>query len=181
MKRWVHRRYRYQKVQARSWLRKNPRFRDWLQRRGALSIRNGGLRRGAAVGLFIGMTPTVGIQTIFMLMGCMAWRGSFPVAFAVSWVSNPVTMGPLYLGWHYIGELLFEPLLLSVYSIDTPAEQALLETVLTVLGSLPLAAVTALIGYWLGRDAERLIERKREARQRALQEEAASGESTASE
>lgn len=163
MRRWMHRGFRQQRVQARSWLRARPRLHAWLKRHGALSLREGGLRRGVAIGLFIGLTPTVGIQTVLMLLACVFWRASFPVAFAFSWVSNPLTMGPLYLGFHFIGELLFEPLILTVVRVDGLAETAALETSLTLLGSLPIAAMVALIGFWLGRDAERLIERRRES------------------
>ena len=157
----MHRGFRQQRVQARSWLRSHPRLHAWLKRHGALSLRDGGLRRGVAIGLFIGLTPTVGIQTVLMLLACVFWRASFPVAFALSWVSNPLTMGPLYLGFHFIGELLFEPVILTLVRVEGLAETAALETVLTLLGSLPIAAMVALIGYWLGRDAERLIERRR--------------------
>ena len=61
-----------------------------------------GICWGAAIGTFLGMTPTVGGQ---MYLVGMAWvisryvlhlRFNLPIALAMTWISNPVTFIPLY-------------------------------------------------------------------------------------
>ncbi len=57
---------------------------------------------GASVGMFLGFTPTVGIQ---MYLATVLWilcrygirvRFNLAIALAMVWISNPVTMVPLY-------------------------------------------------------------------------------------
>ena len=75
---------------------------------------------GVAFGLFWGMTPTVGIQitglgiqkaiTFFLnkisggRFGVLEFN--FPLALALTWVSNPFTMLFLYFGYYYLGALI---------------------------------------------------------------------------
>lgn len=73
-------------------------------------------------------------------------RGNFPAAFAISWVSNPLTMAPLYWGFHKLGEVVFGRLLIFT------GENGYLgkignEMLFTLLGSLLIAAPTAILGY----------------------------------
>lgn len=109
-----------------------------------------GVARGVAVGLFIGLTPTVGVQTLLMIVGCIVLRGNFPVAFLMSWVSNPFTVVPLYWWFNVMGKAVFEPLLPAS---ATPGflDDALHETMLTVLGSLLVAAPASVLGYYASR------------------------------
>ena len=62
---------------------------------------------GVAIGIFYGMTPTVGIQTIFILATVVLTRRFFyfnaPAAIAATYVSNPFTMVPLYYAWYCLG------------------------------------------------------------------------------
>jgi len=68
---------------------------------------------GSAVGMFIGMTPTVGIQMWASLMAWMVAKYVFRVRFdlviatAMVWLSNPLTMGPLYYGFLVTGAWFF--------------------------------------------------------------------------
>jgi uncharacterized protein len=75
---------------------------------------------GGAVGLFWGLTPTVGMQmavltltfsTVFFLNKlssnrCKVLEFNLPIAIAVTWVSNPLDAAFLYFGWYAIGEVL---------------------------------------------------------------------------
>ena len=62
---------------------------------------------GVAIGIFVGLTPTVGIQTILILGLVFATRKfmyfNATAAMASTYVSNPVTMVPMYYGWYRIG------------------------------------------------------------------------------
>ncbi len=57
---------------------------------------------GVAVGVFLGLTPTVGVQMYLVAMVWTIYRYIFkkhfnlPVGVAMVWISNPITMVPLY-------------------------------------------------------------------------------------
>ncbi|MCK6512616.1 DUF2062 domain-containing protein [Myxococcota bacterium] len=67
---------------------------------------------GAAVGMFIALTPTIGIQmTVSVVVGTLInrytrWTMNRIVAVAMCWVSNPVTMLPMYYGYLWLGWIL---------------------------------------------------------------------------
>ena len=62
-----------------------------------------------AVGMFVGMTPTVGIQTVIVLAFLTITRRFFyfntAAAMAATYVSNPITMVPLYYFWYKLGAM----------------------------------------------------------------------------
>ena len=49
------------------------------------------LAGGLAVGVFIALTPTPGVQMILAAMAAIALRVNLPVAVAACWVTNPAT------------------------------------------------------------------------------------------
>ncbi|MBN1257154.1 MAG: DUF2062 domain-containing protein [Planctomycetes bacterium] len=60
---------------------------------------------GAAIGVFIGLTPTVGLQ---MIMGVIiaSFVGANRIAAALpAWITNPVTIVPIYSFNYWIGTL----------------------------------------------------------------------------
>ncbi len=66
---------------------------------------------GASVGVFLGLTPTVGVQMYSVTMLWVVCRLLFRVRFnmtigwAMVWISNPVTMVPLYYVFLITGHL----------------------------------------------------------------------------
>ena len=68
--------------------------------------------RGVMVGLALGLTPTVGIQLycvfiVWWLCRYVAkWHFSLIIAMAWSWLSNPITMIPLYYLYYITGRLM---------------------------------------------------------------------------
>ena len=64
------------------------------------------LAMGAAMGLWVSLTPTVGIQmTIVVILGTLI-KANRIVAVAMTWISNPVTFVPMYYGYYKLGLLL---------------------------------------------------------------------------
>ncbi len=66
---------------------------------------------GAAIGMFVGLTPTMGIQ-MYIVAGIWAicrfllrLRFNLPIAVAMVWISNPVTVLPFYYVFFLTGEL----------------------------------------------------------------------------
>ncbi len=143
-----------------------------------------------AIGLFVGFTPSVGFQ--MPLLAIIWWIAlklfkfhfSLIIAIAWSWLSNGATMIPLYYLFYITGRLLlpgdgdqlsFEELT-SFFSTHLNAEAGLKESLyfvgdlIEVLGSslligcIPWAIGTALLGYWLSLRAALTFQRLREER-----------------
>jgi len=142
----VNSRFRALRQRAHLQLKSWPRLRQLLDTTGALRGETETIARGIGIGLFIGLTPTVGFQIVLMIIGCLLMRGNFPAAFAVSWISNPLTMAPLYWGFHNLGKAVFGRLIIFT------GENGYLgkvgnEMLFTLLGSLLIAAPSAILGY----------------------------------
>lgn len=61
---------------------------------------------GLAIGIFVGFTPTVPLQTIIVLPIAWLLRGSKIAAIVGIWISNPLTIPPIYAAVFYIGRLI---------------------------------------------------------------------------
>ncbi len=61
---------------------------------------------GLAVGVLVGMTPTVPLQTALAIL--LAWmvRGSKVAAYIGIWITNPITIPPLYTAMFFVGRAL---------------------------------------------------------------------------
>ncbi len=134
------------------------------------------LALGIAIGLWISLTPTVGIQmTLVFVLGTI-FKANRIAGVAMTWISNPVTFLPMYYGYYLIG---LWPLGQEPISYATLQENAaeisgwdLVVYYFDVLGkplwvgSLLVATVVALPAYPLCR---RYFER-REQKRRDLRE-----------
>lgn len=160
---WLDEQRRRMRVATRNWLRAHPRAHAWLRSSGCMEVDDGALPRGVAIGLGITLLPLLGAQLLLMIGVCMLLRANFPIAFAVSWVGNPLTWGPLWWSYHLIGERLFGPLLRAMLSIGGQ-DPAWLEAVFVGLGSLFVAIPAAALGYM----AARALETRLKARRRPL-------------
>jgi len=69
---------------------------------------------GVAIGVFLGLTPTVGVQMYLVAIFWTIYRYLFrrhfnlPVGVAMVWISNPLTMVPLYYLFLVTGYWLLE-------------------------------------------------------------------------
>lgn len=161
---WFHVRYRRLRFQSRQWLNRHPRIDRMLHATGCLDTRDGAVARGVAVGLFVALIPLFGVQTLLIILGCIVMRGNFPAGFAVSWINNPLTVAPLYLIYHEIGETLFGVLPAPITGLSGREEELAMDMMSIGLGSLCVAAPVALGGYVLLLYAERALRRRRAAK-----------------
>lgn len=132
----------------RQWIEDHPRIARVLERSGSFHADEFALARGVSLGLFVGLTPTVGIQTVMMIAGSLTFRANFPAAMIVSLVSNPFTVAPLYYGFHQLGRGLAQrlPAWREVDERLTPGLAA--DTTALLIGSMAVAIPSAVIGYF---------------------------------
>ncbi len=61
------------------------------------------LALGIALGFFVAWTPTIGLQMVIVVLLATALRANNRVGIALVWVSNPLTLIPIYLPNYWIG------------------------------------------------------------------------------
>ncbi|MHB0959524.1 MAG: DUF2062 domain-containing protein [Pirellulaceae bacterium] len=69
------------------------------------------LALGAAIGIFILFTPTVGFQMMISLLLAWLLKANKAIGVAVVWISNPATMIPIFYPCYLVGRtmLFWEP------------------------------------------------------------------------
>lgn len=139
------------------------------------------LARGMALGIFIGITPTIPLHTISILLLSFPFRASkISGLLASMMVSNPLTFFPTYYFSWLIGDYLLpgiltwekiDSIMVTISSdarfMDVISELALLGTdaiSVLLLGGCVLAAPFAIAGYFLSLNFFKVIEKKRAKR-----------------
>lgn len=59
--------------------------------------------RGVAIGLAIGIGAPIGLQMVILGLLRLVCRFNAVIAFAFTWVNNPVTLAPMYYGHYLLG------------------------------------------------------------------------------
>ncbi len=120
---------------------------------------------GLAIGVFIGVTPTIPFHTALIIFACIAFRQNVSAAYLGSWlVSNPVTIPILYysqyeLGMHLLG-IEHDTFALADYSIGSVLELGAHILVPMLIGGLIMAPFFAVPAYFLTRRFIRIIRGK---------------------
>jgi uncharacterized protein (DUF2062 family) len=107
---------------------------------------------GMALGVFIGVTPTVPFHTIMALTLAPLLRISPVTAYLGIWVMNPLTMAPLYWAAYKVGRLLLSqtrPAIPAVLDFSARLEIFWHNGLALQLGGLILALPAAIISYFL--------------------------------
>ncbi len=110
------------------------------------------IARGLALGLFLGMTPTFGVQMLLALFAAILLRENKLAAILGVWVTNPVT-APFIYGLEYeVGRILLAlphpemHLQFNYHFLKLFGWQVILPL---SLGSLIFGVAAAIIGYFL--------------------------------
>jgi hypothetical protein len=147
-------------------------LRYWYYRLIRLQSSSEAIARGLAVGVFAGLFPFFGLQTLMGVALAFLVRGNKLMAAAGTWISNPLTDIPIFLFNFQVGQWLLsrhqEPLDFtaiqswnSVLELGTEIASSLL------LGSLVMGTGLGILSYFLGlwfvrtMRQRRLIRRKR--------------------
>lgn len=124
-------------------------FRHWLEDHGLWGIRRKTVVPGVAWGVFVAFLPVPG-HVLIAALGCLYFRCNIPVAALATFVSNPVTIGPIFYFSYRVGAKL-----LSIPPGQPDIELSidwLQNTFATIwqpllLGSVLVGSVCALIAY----------------------------------
>ncbi|PHR25894.1 MAG: hypothetical protein COA36_13575 [Desulfotalea sp.] len=127
---------------------------------------------GLAIGTFIAFTPTVGVQLILAVIVATLFNMNRPAAMIPVWITNPITVAPIYTFNYWLGSKICEgPPLSEVSSlfIDIGKTMARLEfwnikeqllailhmgkeTLIPLLiGSVAIGLVSAVFVFWFTR------------------------------
>jgi hypothetical protein len=102
-----------------------------------------------AIGLFIAFMPTPG-HTLMAVLLALGFRVNIPVAAIMTWVSNPVTMGPMYYFAYRLGRRLLDAPLRQFQfemSWDWVTHRFVTIWEPLLLGCIILGAISAIVGY----------------------------------
>ncbi len=75
------------------------------------------IARGIALGVFIAMTPTVGIQMLAIATVCTIAGGNRLAGVAMAWISNPLTIVPIYWLDYFIGSMILRTRMVTIGEI----------------------------------------------------------------
>lgn len=112
------------------------------------------IARGLATGVFAGLFPFFGAQTILGVFLAILVRGNKLTAAIGTWVSNPLTYVPIYLFNFKVGQVLLGTHNLST-DVDWTSSAELLQAgqafaVTLLIGCSVVGAIAAIIAYFLG-------------------------------
>ena len=108
--------------------------------------------KGMAIGVFVGVTPTIPFHTVISLSLAFIFRGSKPAAVAGVWAGNPITIPFFYLGSYKLGAFLlnvstpFDP---KYQSLSEMIEIGLEVTLVMIAGGVIIGIPFGIAAYFI--------------------------------
>ena len=150
------------------WKILRPMMRVWRSKH----YRAGMLGWSVGIGMFIGFSPTIGLQMLVCIALCVAWNRlheiklNLPAMLVGSLVVNPLTMAPTYVLYYQIGCQVItckgrgvdEAFFLSLSNVSQLGWNIAWPI---IIGSLPFMLVGLPVGIYLGNKVEALLEARR--------------------
>ncbi|MFC1567505.1 DUF2062 domain-containing protein [Thermodesulfobacteriota bacterium] len=109
---------------------------------------------GMAIGVFIGITPTIPLHTVIAVALAFVLRGSKPAAIIGVWFANPITIPLFYWASYEIGMFLLGksiPFDVKYESIGKLLELGLDVTVAMIAGGAILGILPGIAAYFITR------------------------------
>jgi len=124
------------------------------------------IARGLAAGIFAGMFPLFGLQTLIGIAIATLLRGNRIMAAAGTWISNPFTYVPIYAANLQLGVWLLgakDPIVAptGLMSWEEILALGIEITVALFLGCTVVGLISAIIGYVLGLRLVQILRRRR--------------------
>ncbi|MFB3924792.1 MAG: DUF2062 domain-containing protein [Syntrophales bacterium] len=113
----------------------------------------GKIAMGMAIGVFVGVTPTIPFHTVLIMVLIFIFRQNLTAALLGAWITNPVTMPVFYLVEYEIGRFFLgwdqHRLVLNDYSMESILKVGLEIFYPLLLGGLILAPFFAVPAYFI--------------------------------
>lgn len=134
------------------------RINDFYNRFLSLSGKPEEIARAMALGVFIGVTPTIPFHTALVMVICLLLRQNITAAMlGATIISNPLTIPFLYLAGYELGVLVLglgaNPFVLADYDVRSILEIGWHILYPLMVGGLILACVFAVPSYFISRRA----------------------------
>lgn len=132
---------------------KNHKHLDWLSKHlhdaSLWNFNRRSISKAFAVGLFCAFVP-VPFQMILAAPAAVIFSANLPLSVALVWITNPVTMPPIYYGCYKLGAWMLgvEVQQDFIMSLDYVWEVFGVIWQPFLLGCLVVSTVSAFIGYW---------------------------------
>lgn len=112
------------------------------------------LARGLAAGVFAGMFPLFGLQTIIGVAIALRIKGNPLMAAGGTWISNPLTYLPIYAFNYRLGSWILGRPVVNLFT-DVESMKTLIDTsadvgVALMLGSFVMGAIFGTVSYFAG-------------------------------
>ena len=107
---------------------------------------------GMAIGVFVGVTPTIPFHTLIAIALAFILRGSKPAAAIGVWFANPITIPFFYIGSFKLGTLILNrpiPFDVKFESITALMTLGLDATLAMIVGGAILGILPSIIAYIL--------------------------------
>ncbi len=108
---------------------------------------------GMAIGVFIGMTPTIPFHTVLIIGATMIFRQNMTAALLGSWIMNPLTIPFFYVAEYEIGKIILGlqhlDIVLNAYTLDEILEVGWHIFYPLQVGGVILAPVFAVPAYFI--------------------------------
>ena len=107
---------------------------------------------GMAIGVFVGVTPTIPFHTLIAIATAFILRGSKPAAAIGVWFANPITIPIFYIGSFKVGTLILNrpiPFDVKFESISALMTLGLDVTIAMIVGGAVLGILPAIVAYIL--------------------------------
>ena len=128
------------------------RFRSFVERIKKLQGDPGYIAMGMAIGVFVGVTPTIPFHTVIAVALAFVLKGSKPAAAIGVWFANPLTIPIFYIGSFKLGTLVLNkpiPFDVKFESIKELMTLGLDVTIAMVVGGAILGIIPAIAAYFL--------------------------------
>jgi len=110
------------------------------------------IARGFACGIFAGMMPLFGLQTILGVLLAVPFRGNKFLAMTGTWVSNPLTYVPIYTFNFHVGRWLLNKSDLMDLNFDSwqqMKESGAEISLILLVGCLAVGFVSGILSYFI--------------------------------
>jgi uncharacterized protein (DUF2062 family) len=138
----------------------------WYERLISLKGRPRDLAFGLAIGVFIGVTPTIPFHTLLIVLLCFMLKKNLTAAYLGSWmISNPLTIPFLYMTQYRLGKYLlgngYPRCMVKEYSLLHLIQRGW-DVVLPLLaGGVIMAPFFAVPTYFIARKILRTVRKNR--------------------